>query len=204
MIALKAFLAKERAGATPIYPVAQDVFNAFCLTPIEHVKVVIVGQDPYHGPGQAHGLCFSVQKGVAIPPSLKNIYTELEQDVGISRPTHGCLTHWATQGVLLLNATLTVRQGAPLSHQGQGWEEFTDAVIKILAQRDDPLVFLLWGRSAKLKCAHLFSLQNSPHLILTAAHPSPFSVRDFYGCKHFSQANAFLMAQGKAPIDWNP
>lgn len=202
MQGLKAFLANERAGATPIYPSGMDVFSAFSLTPIENVKVVIVGQDPYHGPGQAHGLCFSVQKGVAIPPSLKNIYNELQQDLNISPPDHGCLTHWAEQGVLLLNATLTVRQGAPLSHQGQGWEQFTDNVIKVLGQREDPLVFLLWGKSAQQKCAHLFSLQNSPHLILTAAHPSPFSVRGFSGCRHFSKANTFLSEHGKTPIDW--
>lgn len=200
MQSLRAFLAQERTSPIPIYPPAKDVFNAFSLTPIEKVKVVIIGQDPYHGPGQAHGLCFSVQKGVAVPPSLQNIFKELHQDLGISPPSHGCLTSWAEQGVLLLNATLTVRQATPMSHHGQGWEEFTDAVIKLLWRRPTPLVFLLWGKSAQRKCAHLVS--NPSHLVLEAAHPSPFSVRGFLGCRHFSKTNDFLLSHGKTPINW--
>lgn len=201
MQALKAFLAQEHAGAAPIYPAVKDVFNAFSLTPFADVKVVIIGQDPYHGPGQAHGLCFSVQEGVAIPPSLKNIYKELASDLGITPPSHGCLTAWAKQGVLLLNATLTVRQGIPLSHSGKGWEIFTDAVVKTLWQHPSPLVFLLWGKYAQQKCEFLSS-SYSPHLILTAAHPSPFSVSGFLGCRHFSKTNEFLQKHGKEPIVW--
>jgi len=203
MAALKTFLAKERAKSIPIFPPGLEVFNAFSLTPIERVKVVLVGQDPYHGPGQAHGLCFSVQKGIAVPPSLQNIFKELQSDLGIKPPNHGCLTKWASQGVLLLNATLTVRQGVPMSHHGQGWEEFTDTVIRILAERPDPLVFLLWGKSAQQKCQHLLSAA-SPHLLLKAPHPSPLSAyAGFLGCKHFSQTNAFLEKWGKTPIDWD-
>jgi len=197
---LKSFLIRERAGSTPIYPAAKDVFNAFSLTPFADVKVVIIGQDPYHGPGQAHGLCFSVQEGVAIPPSLKNIFKELSSDIGITPPAHGCLTAWAKQGVLLLNATLTVRQGTPMSHYGQGWETFTDAVIKVLGCHPNPLVFLLWGKFAQKKCEHL--PPDSSHLILKAAHPSPFSATGFLGCRHFSQANEFLIKHGKTPIVW--
>lgn len=203
MTALKAFIAKERAGLAAIYPPAHQVFSAFSLTPLEQVKVVIMGQDPYHGPGQAHGLCFSVQEGVSIPPSLLNIFKELHADLGIEIPNHGCLTAWAKQGVLLLNATLTVSQASAMSHHGKGWEEFTDAVIKVLVQRADPIVFILWGKSAQQKYRHLASENSSHHLILTAAHPSPFSAyQGFFGCRHFSKTNEFLIRYGKQPIDW--
>lgn len=197
---LKSFLIDERAGSVPIYPAEKDVFNAFSLTPLQDVKVVIIGQDPYHGPGQAHGLCFSVQEGVAIPPSLKNIFKELSSDLGVTPPSHGCLTAWAKQGVLLLNTTLTVRESTPMSHYGKGWETFTDAVIKTLGNHPSPLVFLLWGKFAQKKCDHL--PLESEHLILKAAHPSPFSARGFLGCRHFSQANEFLLKHGKKPIIW--
>lgn len=200
MNALKEFMAKERTSGVPVYPPAKEVFNAFSLTPFANVKAVIIGQDPYHGPGQAHGLCFSVQKGVAIPPSLQNIYSELQSDLGVVPPNHGCLTSWAEQGVLLLNATLTVRQSSPMSHHGKGWEEFTDTVIKVLCQRSDPLVFLLWGKSARQKCEHL--VFNRSHLVLKASHPSPYSASGFFGCRHFSKANQFLLDHGKAPIQW--
>ena len=203
MQALKEFIANERMGMSPIYPPAKEVFNAFSYTPLNQVKVVIVGQDPYHGPGQAHGLCFSVQEGVAIPPSLQNIFKELNSDLGIKIPSHGCLTAWAKQGVLLLNATLTVSQSSPMSHHGKGWEEFTDAVIQILCRRSDPIIFLLWGKSAQQKYQHLASINNQ-HLVLKAPHPSPFSAYSgFFGCKHFSKTNQFLIEHGKEPIDWN-
>jgi uracil-DNA glycosylase len=201
---LKAFVAKERAGLIPIFPPAKDVFNAFLYTPFDTVKVVIVGQDPYHGLGQAHGLCFSVQEDVAVPPSLQNIYKELHRDLDIKIPSHGCLTAWARQGVLLLNATLTVSQASPMSHHKKGWEEFTDAVIKILGERHKPIVFLLWGRSAQQKCQHLLNAQNRNHLVLTAAHPSPFSAHQgFFGCSHFSKTNEFLLKHGLEPINWS-
>ena len=204
MATLKGFVAEERAGSIAIFPSSQDLFSAFSLTPLDQVKVVIVGQDPYHGPGQAHGLCFSVREGVSLPPSLKNIYKELHNDVGIEIPRHGCLTKWAKQGVLLLNATLTVRQGEPMSHHGQGWEEFTDAVIRLLYRRSDPIVFLLWGKSAQQKLLHAIDEEQSPHLILKAAHPSPFSAhKGFLGCRHFSKTNEFLLQAGKKPIDWS-
>ncbi len=181
------------------YPSRNEVFEAFSLTPFENVKVVIVGQDPYHGPGQAHGLCFSVKKGVKLPPSLKNIYKELQEDLDIGIKKDGCLDEWAKQGVLLLNTTLTVKPGEPLSHNGKGWERFTDAVIEKLELRRDPVVFILWGKHAMNKCK---SVLHDHHLVLTAAHPSPLSVRKFYGCKHFSKANAFLKTIGKEEIDW--
>lgn len=197
---LKAFVAEERAKPTPVYPPAKDVFNAFLYTPIDQVKVVIVGQDPYHGPGQAHGLCFSVQAGVRPPPSLQNIFKELQSDVGMAIPSHGCLTAWAKQGVLLLNATLTVTQGSPMSHQKRGWEEFTDAVIKKLAARPQPIVYLLWGRHAQSKCQHLIGKHQ---LILKSVHPSPLSAHQgFFGSGHFSKANQFLVNHGLEPIDW--
>lgn len=200
---LRAFIAQERAKPTPVYPPAKDVFNAFLYTPIDQVKVVIVGQDPYHGPGQAHGLCFSVQEGIRPPPSLQNIFKELQSDVGINIPTHGCLTSWTKQGVLLLNATLTVSESSPMSHHKRGWEEFTDAAIRKLVERQNPIVFLLWGRSAQNKCQQFIHGQN-PHLILKAPHPSPFSAHQgFLGSRHFSKANAFLKEQGLEPIDWN-
>lgn len=201
---LKKFLSDEKAAGKIVYPSEPLVFNAFAETPFDQVKVVIVGQDPYHGPGQAHGLCFSVPEGVAYPPSLKNIFLELEEDVKIKKPETGCLNSWAKQGVLLLNALLTVRANEPGSHAGKGWEQFTDAVISILAGREEPLVFLLWGKFAQEKCMQILSKKKTPHEILMAAHPSPFSVhRGFFGCRHFSKTNEFLM-KGRLshPIDW--
>nr|WP_294467780.1 uracil-DNA glycosylase [uncultured Sellimonas sp.] len=183
-----------------IFPPADDIFNAFHLTPLHEVKVVILGQDPYHGEGQAHGLCFSVKPGVDIPPSLVNIYQELHDDLGCTIPNHGCLTKWAKQGVLLLNTVLTVRAHQANSHKGIGWEEFTDAAIRKLNEQDRPIVFMLWGRPAQAKKA---MLHNPKHLILEAPHPSPLSAyRGFFGSRPFSQANRFLEAQGIEPIDW--
>lgn len=199
---LKGFLDKEWSSGVTIFPPKELIFNAFRNTPFESVKVVIVGQDPYHGMHQAHGLCFSVQKGIPVPPSLKNIYKEMEQDLGIPPASHGCLESWAKQGVLMLNATLTVRAGQPKSHYGQGWEMFTDAVIQKLCDREDPIVFILWGRSAKEKCENILNIRRHPHAVLTAAHPSPFSATQFFGCRHFSQTNAALEKWGKSPIDW--
>jgi uracil-DNA glycosylase len=196
---LKKFLEEEKQTGKTIYPPELLVFNSFLQTPFDKVKVVIVGQDPYHGAGQAHGLSFSVLPGIPSPPSLKNIYKELETDLGIRRPSSGCLTSWAQQGVLLLNATLTVRAGEPKSHYGKGWERFTDAVIDVLAQRPDPLVFLLWGKSAQEKCHKVIGTH---HAIFQAAHPSPYSATHFLGCHHFSKANDFLKKVGKEPIDW--
>ena len=184
-----------------IYPPADDIFNAFALTPLKDVKVVILGQDPYHGDGQAHGLCFSVKPDVEIPPSLVNIYKELHDDCGCYIPDNGYLTKGAMQGVLLLNSVLTVRAHQANSHRGIGWEEFTDAAIRILDQQDRPMVFLLWGRPAQMKKSMLH--RNPKHLILEAPHPSPLSAyRGFFGCKHFSQTNEFLKANGLEPIDW--
>ena len=191
---------REEYSKNTIYPPADDIFNAFHLTPLSRVKVVIIGQDPYHEPGQAHGLCFSVQKGVDIPPSLQNIYKELNSDIGFEIPNHGCLTSWAEQGVLLLNAVLTVRSHAAASHQNKGWETFTDAVIRAVNDVDRPVVFMLWGGFARSKKA---MLTNPKHLVLEAPHPSPLSAyRGFFGCKHFSQANAFLEKNGVEPVDW--
>ena len=182
-----------------IFPPADDIFNAFALTPLHEVKVVILGQDPYHGPGQAHGLSFSVQKGVDIPPSLRNIYKEMHDDIGFVIPSHGCLTEWAQQGVLLLNTVLTVRAGQANSHKGMGWEQFTDTVIEKLNQRSSPMVFMLWGANARAKKP---LITNPAHLVLTAAHPSPLSAYNgFFGCRHFSQATHFLNQQGMN-IDW--
>lgn len=196
---LKGFLESEKQKGVAIYPPEPLIFHAFAKTPYDQVKVVVVGQDPYHGMGQAHGLSFSVPCGIASPPSLKNIFKELHDDLGTSFPKHGCLEHWAEQGVLLLNATLTVRAGEPRSHYGKGWEHFTDAVIDILAQRRDPIVFILWGKSAQEK-GH--KLNGTHHAVLQAAHPSPYSADRFFGCRHFSKANAFLKQWGKTPIDW--
>ena len=202
MLHLRAFLEQERWLNKTVYPKEEHIFHALELTPLDAVKVVIVGQDPYHGPGQAHGLCFSVQKGVAIPPSLKNIYTELEGDFQIPQASHGCLTHWAQHGVLLLNATLTVRQGEPLSHFKRGWEQFTDAIIRLVANSRKHIVFILWGKNAQEKCLRFSSLL-SDHLVLTAPHPSPFSAYSgFFGCRHFSKANGYLEEHGSSPIDW--
>jgi len=199
---LCAFLKQERQGSTPIYPAQECVFEAFKKTPFDQVKVVILGQDPYHGPGQAHGLSFSVPRGVNPPPSLRNIFKELNSDLKIATPSHGCLDVWAEQGVFLLNALLTVRQNVPLSHQKKGWEHFTDAVVKKLIQSKQPIVFLLWGQYAQNKCLQ-FGADGAHHLILTATHPSPFSAyRGFLGCQHFSQTNAFLEKNRSKPIDW--
>lgn len=183
-----------------IFPPADDIFNAFHLTPLKDVKVVILGQDPYHGEGQAHGLCFSVKPGVDIPPSLVNIYKELHDDLGCTIPDHGCLTKWAEQGVLLLNTVLTVRAHQANSHKGIGWEEFTDAAIRQVDKQDRPIVFILWGKPAQMKRS---MLHNPKHLILEAPHPSPLSAyRGFFGSRPFSQTNRFLEAQGVRPIDW--
>ena len=183
-----------------IYPPSEDLFSAFEATPLEKVKVVILGQDPYHEPGQAHGMCFSVRPGVEIPPSLQNIYQELHDDLGCDIPDNGYLMKWAGQGVFLLNTVLTVRAHQAGSHRGIGWEEFTDAAIRALNAEDRPIVFLLWGRPAQQKMP---LLDNPKHLILTAPHPSPLSAyRGFFGCRHFSRANAFLAANGLEPIDW--
>ena len=187
------------SGAT-IYPPSDDIFNAFHLTPLNEVKCVIIGQDPYHNVNQAHGLCFSVRPEVEIPPSLVNIYKELQDDMGCKIPNNGYLIKWAKQGVLMLNSVLTVRAHQANSHQGIGWEQFTDAVMDILNEQDRPIVFLLWGRPAQNKAARL---NNPNHLILKAPHPSPLSAyRGFFGCKHFSQANAYLQEKGLTPIDW--
>ncbi len=193
------FLKQEYAEHV-IYPPSEDILNAFHLTPLKQVKVMILGQDPYHEPGQAHGLCFSVSEGTPIPPSLVNIYKELNDDLGCPIPGSGCLEKWAKEGVLLLNAVLTVRAHQAASHQGKGWETFTDAVIEILNKEDRPIVFILWGNFARSKK----SLLNNPkHLILEAPHPSPLSAhRGFFGSKPFSKANDFLRANGVEPIDW--
>lgn len=183
-----------------IFPASEDVFNAFEFTPLDQVKVVILGQDPYHGDGQAHGLCFSVKPEVEIPPSLVNIYKELQDDLGCYIPNNGYLEKWARQGVMLLNTVLTVRAHQANSHRGIGWEEFTDAAIRVLNEQDHPIVFLLWGKPAQMKKS---LLHNPKHLILEAPHPSPLSAyRGFFGCRHFSQANAFLEKNGLEPIDW--
>ena len=183
-----------------VYPPADDIFNAFHLTPLKDVKVVILGQDPYHGDGQAHGLSFSVKPGVEAPPSLVNIYKELNEDLGCYIPNNGYLKKWADQGVMMLNTVLTVQAHRANSHRGIGWEEFTDAAIRVLNQQDRPIVFMLWGRPAQSKKA---LLDNPNHLILEAPHPSPLSAyRGFFGCHHFSQANEFLKEHGLAPIDW--
>lgn len=202
---LAAFVENERAKGFTVYPPKELVLNAFWKTPYDKVKVLIMGQDPYHGPGQAHGLSFSVPKGVPMPPSLQNIFKELNNDVGINIPTQGCLIPWTEQGVMLLNATLTVRQSDPLSHHGRGWEQFTDAVIAKLADRKDPVIFVLWGKNAQEKCHHIGQLKGkTQHVVLTASHPSPFSVnRGFFGCCHFSKIDEILKKCGKEPIDWN-
>ncbi len=182
-----------------VYPPPKHIFNAFNSTPFDKVKVVILGQDPYHGAGQANGLCFSVNDGVRVPPSLQNIYKEIHDDLGLPIPTTGNLQHWADQGVLLLNATLTVEANKAGSHQHRGWEEFTDAAIKALSDKREHLVFMLWGAYAQKKGA---VIDRTKHLVLTAAHPSPFSAERFFGCRHFSQANDYLLAHLIAPIDW--
>lgn len=196
---LRKFLAYEYKHTT-VYPDMYDLFNALRYTAYQDVKVVILGQDPYHGPGQAHGLCFSVKKGVTPPPSLLNIFQELQEDVGCCIPNHGELTNWCKQGVLLLNTVLTVRRGQANSHAGKGWEILTDEIIRLLDQKPEPMVFLLWGKNAKAKQA---LLNNPKHLVLTSSHPSPYSVDyGFHGCRHFSKTNTFLQEHGLPPIDW--
>jgi uracil-DNA glycosylase len=202
--ALGGFLAAEEQAGKTIYPPRGSRLAAFERTPLDAVKVVILGQDPYHGPGQAHGLCFSVPEGCPVPPSLRNIYKELESDLGIAPAAHGDLSRWADQGVLLLNNALTVQAGAAGSHQGLGWEEFTDAAVRAVAERAEPSVFILWGSHAQKKAARVPGLgANSPHLVLRSPHPSPLSAHGgFFGSKPFSQANAFLEAKGRGAIDW--
>ena len=191
---------KEEYSRYPVYPEMHHIFEALTRTPYESVKVVILGQDPYHGPNQAHGLAFSVQKGVPTPPSLQNIYKELQSDVGCDIPSHGDLSQWADQGVLLLNAVLTVRGGEANSHRGKGWEQLTDSVIRCLNERERPMVFLLWGANARAKAP---LITNPRHQVLCAPHPSPLSAfHGFFGCKHFSNANAFLRSCGMEEIDW--
>ncbi|WP_193164594.1 uracil-DNA glycosylase [Microbulbifer hainanensis] len=200
MAELRKFLRGEKNAGKQIYPPGGQIFNAFNSTPFDRVKVVILGQDPYHGAGQAHGLCFSVMPGVRIPPSLQNIYKELESDLGIPRAHHGCLQPWAEQGVLLLNATLTVEDSKAGAHQGRGWEQFTDAAIHKLAEQREGLVFILWGSYAQKKGAFI---DRNKHLVLRAPHPSPLSAhRGFFGTKPFSQANQWLQQHGQQPIEW--
>ena len=194
------FLKHEKALGKTIYPQGSQIFNAFDKTPFDKVRVVILGQDPYHGPGQAHGLCFSVQKGIKPPPSLVNIYKEMNADLGIPIAQTGDLTPWAENGVLLLNAILTVRNGEPASHSKIGWETFNDAVIRTISNKKEGVVFMLWGKFAQDKQVLIDGTQ---HHILKAAHPSPFSAdKGFFGCKHFSKANELLIRQGKEPVNW--
>jgi uracil-DNA glycosylase len=196
---LQQFVAAERARGV-VYPPADEVFAALHLTPYAEVKVVILGQDPYHGPDQAHGLCFSVRPGVPPPPSLQNIFKELEADLGITPPGHGCLDHWARQGVLLLNASLTVRQGRAASHQGKGWETFTDEVLRAVDDKPERVVFILWGASARKKKA---LVDRSRHVVIESPHPSPLSASSgFFGSRPFSRANAALIEAGRTPVDW--
>jgi uracil-DNA glycosylase len=200
MADLKRFLLAERDAGKRVFPKGCNWFRALDLTPLDEVRVVILGQDPYHGEGQAHGLCFSVPDGVRPPPSLVNIYKEMKTDLGIRQPPHGFLEHWARQGVLLLNSVLTVEMGQAASHRDRGWERFTDAVIRLVNAKREPVVFMLWGSYAQKKAAFV---DTSRHLVLKAPHPSPLSAHSgFFGCRHFSQANAFLEANGRGPIDW--
>lgn len=196
---LAAFLHKEKDGHKTIYPPGPLIFNAFRLTPFDKVKVVILGQDPYHGQGQAHGLSFSVPDGIKMPPSLQNIYKEIESDLGHPVLKTPCLERWAGQGVFLLNAVLTVRAGEPASHGNIGWQTFTDAVIKTISDKKDGVVFLLWGNYARSKRV---LIDNSRHPVLEAAHPSPLARGAFFGCRHFSQTNEYLISKGKTPIEW--
>lgn len=197
---LKQFLLTEKAAGKVIYPSGKNIFNAFNHTPFDKIKVVIIGQDPYHGPGQANGLCFSVSDGIPQPPSLKNIFKELNQDLGIAPPVSGNLENWAKQGVLLLNATLTVENGLPGSHQNQGWEQFTNAVIRLVSEEKEGIIFLLWGRFAQAKED---IIDSGKHFLLKAAHPSPFSAYNgFMGCKHFSKVNEILKQTKRKPINW--
>jgi len=200
---LGGFLTAEEAAGKRIYPPRGLRLNALALTPLDRVKVVILGQDPYHGPGQAHGLAFSVPESVRVPPSLANIYKELASDLGIAPSRSGNLQRWAEQGVLLLNNSLTVEEGRAGSHQNLGWETITDAAVAAVAARSEPSVFLLWGSHARRKAERVEGLREGPHLVLTAPHPSPLSAHSgFFGCRHFSKANAFLEAQGRGAIDW--
>lgn len=204
MAALKAYLVAEKAAGKRIFPKGNEWFRALDLTALEEVRVVILGQDPYHGEGQAHGLCFSVQPGVRPPPSLVNMYKEMASDLGIQPARHGFLEHWAKQGVLLLNSVLTVQMGMAASHRDRGWEKFTDAVIRLVNAKPEPVVFMLWGSYAQKKAAFVDSVdRGGRHLVLKAAHPSPLSAHaGFFGCRHFSKANAFLESHGQKPIDW--
>ncbi|MES2808189.1 MAG: uracil-DNA glycosylase [Bacteroidota bacterium] len=202
MVKLKQFLQAEKQAGKTIYPKSADIFNAFEKTPFDKVKVVIIGQDPYHGPGQAHGLSFSVQKGVATPPSLQNIYKELATDIpGFNKPTSGDLTHWAEQGVLLLNATLTVQAATAASHQKKGWEQFTDTVIKTISDQKEGIVFILWGAYAQSKAV---LIDEAKHFVIRSSHPSPMAVikGNFFGSKPFSKTNAYLEKRGEKPVDW--
>ncbi|KQV83784.1 uracil-DNA glycosylase [Rhizobium sp. Root1220] len=197
---LNAFLVAEKQSGKRIFPKGTEYFRALDLTPLADVKVVILGQDPYHGLGQAHGLCFSVRPGVRIPPSLVNIYKEMQSDLGIAPARHGFLEHWARQGVLLLNSVLTVEEAQAASHKNRGWERFTDAVIRKVNDECDAVVFILWGSYAQRKAAFV---DTSRHFVLKAPHPSPLSAHNgFFGCKHFSRANAFLQSRGRGPVDW--
>jgi uracil-DNA glycosylase len=200
MSELKRFLVGEREKGRTIFPRASNWFRALDLTPLDTVRVVILGQDPYHGEGQAHGLCFSVMPGVRPPPSLVNIFKEMQSDLGVRPSRHGFLEHWASQGVLLLNSVLTVEMGQAASHRERGWERFTDAVVRLVNEKTEPVVFMLWGSYAQKKAAFVDS---SKHLVLKAPHPSPLSAHSgFFGCRHFSKANAFLKESGLPPIDW--
>ena len=200
MTDLKRFLAAEREQGRRIFPKGSDWFRALDLTPLDKVRVVILGQDPYHGEGQAHGLCFSVQPGVRTPPSLVNIYKELESDLGIQPRRHGFLERWAKQGVLLLNSVLTVEMGRAASHRGRGWERFTDRIVREVNAKEEPVVFMLWGSYAQKKAGFV---DQARHLVLKAPHPSPLAAHSgFFGCRHFSKANAFLESRGLAAIDW--
>ena len=204
MTALQAFLDAETAAGKAIFPPVEDRFRALELTPLDAVRVVILGQDPYHGPGQAHGLSFSVRPGVKVPPSLANIYKEMATDLGLPPPRHGFLEAWAKAGVLLLNTVMTVESGRAASHRERGWERFTDAVIRAVAAKSDPVVFLLWGAHAQRKAAFVRTVDHGGnHLVLTAPHPSPLSAyKGWFGSRPFSQANAFLIAHGTEPVDW--
>jgi len=200
MTELKRFLLTEKQQGKHIFPKGNEWFRALDLTPLNQVRVVILGQDPYHGPNQAHGLCFSVRHGVQSPPSLVNIFKELQSDLGIEPAPHGFLEHWAKQGVLLLNSVLTVEMGRAASHRDRGWERFTDAIVREVNARTEPVVFMLWGSYAQKKAAFV---DTSRHLVLKAPHPSPLSAHSgFFGCRHFSKANAFLESRGLDPIDW--
>lgn len=202
MHSLSKFVSNERAHSI-VYPKEQEVFQAFWCTPFDQVKVVIMGQDPYHGPGQAHGLSFSVHPGIPLPPSLRNIYTELCSDLNTAAPKHGCLLSWALQGVLLLNATLTVKEASPLSHHKKGWERFTDEAIRALCRRSKPILFVLWGSSAQEKWRSIKECSSNHHTVLMAPHPSPLSAhRGFFGSRPFSKINQWLEQQGETPIRW--